>query len=87
MQLCTRTLQHRLEGVMQVVVPGHQPPTVPYRAFAMPDQAALIDVQGSSVPELCVEVVLRHFHRSRSRATRYGSFAGNAFSLLVVSSR
>jgi hypothetical protein len=33
-----------------------------------------------------VEVVLRHFHRSRSRGARYVSFAGNAFNLLVVSS-
>jgi hypothetical protein len=34
-----------------------------------------------------IEVVLRHFHQSRSRAARCGSFAGKAFSLLVVSSR
>jgi hypothetical protein len=34
-----------------------------------------------------VKVVLRHFHQSRSRAARCGSFAGKAFSLLVVSSR
>jgi hypothetical protein len=34
-----------------------------------------------------VEVVLRHFHRSRSRAARCGSFAGKVFSLLVVISR
>jgi hypothetical protein len=34
-----------------------------------------------------VKVVLWHFHRSRSRAARCGSFAGKAFSLLVVSSR
>jgi hypothetical protein len=34
-----------------------------------------------------VEVVLWHFHRSRSRVARCGSFAGKVFSLLVVSSR
>jgi hypothetical protein len=34
-----------------------------------------------------VEVVLRHFHRSRSGVARCGSFAGKVFSLLVVSSR
>jgi hypothetical protein len=32
-------------------------------------------------------VVLRHFHRTRSRAARCDSFAGKVFSLLVVSSR
>jgi hypothetical protein len=32
----------------------------------------------------CVEVVLRHFHRSRSRAAHCGSFAGKTFNLLVV---
>jgi hypothetical protein len=31
-----------------------------------------------------VKLVLRHFQRSHSRAACCGSFAGNAFSLLVV---
>jgi hypothetical protein len=34
-----------------------------------------------------VEVVLRHFHRNRSREAICDSFAGKVFSLLVVSSK
>ncbi|GJM94560.1 hypothetical protein PR202_ga11215 [Eleusine coracana subsp. coracana] len=46
---------HQLEGIpqtLQMMVPGHQGPAA-YQAFAMPDQAALVDVQDShpdSVP-------------------------------------
>jgi hypothetical protein len=32
-----------------------------------------------------VEVVLRHFHLSCYKSSRYGSFVGKVFSLLVVS--
>jgi len=55
-QLCAPLQQqhhHHLEGLpVQVVVPGaHQVQALPaaYQAFAMPDAATLIDVQGSFV--------------------------------------
>jgi hypothetical protein len=54
-QLCAplQHPQHHLEGLpVQMMVPGgHQGQALPaaYQAFAMPDAATLIDVQGSFV--------------------------------------
>jgi hypothetical protein len=72
-----------------------QPPRVSGCEAAMSSRGRRLGVVEPSLPEKHqaplpgaknVEVVLRHFHRSRSIAARYVSFAGNAFNLLVVSS-